>query len=369
MAVTVLIASVFVTLPAMAQKAVATVPHLLTMQDELGKPGNAVYAAGSLGPQAAGPLEHTFVLANTTDTPLTLDHLEPSCACTTASVVGGTDGMAPVVIAPRQTLSVRVSVDPLQLLPGLLHKSVWVFVQGQAAPAATLEMTGALLPAVTFSPPSLSFGRIERGTVLTLLLKATPRPERLEQGSELRLVSPDPDIQVSAVTPDTPVEHSFRVRLVPHAHIGRLQGKLSLVLVPLGAAAGAAGPVVETVSWRAEAEGDVSAVPSVVGFGVPAAGQAVTRKVRLSGKGIGPNGQVLTISSSSPYLSAAFLPLPRAVDPTRSPNLVEMELRLDPRVPVGPFEAHLTVTTQSGEQLILPVYAVVQPTATVGDKP
>ena len=54
-------------------------------------------------------------------------------------------------------------MDPLQLLPGLLHKSVWVFVQGQTAPA------------VTFSPPYFGFGRIERGTVLTLLLKATPR--------------------------------------------------------------------------------------------------------------------------------------------------------------------------------------------------
>ena len=59
-----------------------------------------------------------------------------------------------MTIRPGQTFSVQVSVDSQQLSPGLLHKSVWVFVKGQDAPAATLEMTGALLPAAVFSPPS-----------------------------------------------------------------------------------------------------------------------------------------------------------------------------------------------------------------------
>ena len=36
-----------------------------------------------------------------------------------------------------------------------------------------------------------------------------------------------------------------------------------------------------------------------------------------------------------------------------------MDVRLDPRVPAGPFEARLTVTTPSGELLVLPVYAAV----------
>jgi len=64
---------------------------------------------------------------------------------------------------------------------------------------------------------------------------------RLEQGTELRLISPDPDVQVTAVEADSSVggampeeaaqaTRAFRIRLAPHAHIGRLQGKLSLVL-------------------------------------------------------------------------------------------------------------------------------------------
>lgn len=226
------------------------------------RPGDAVYEMGSIGPQPSAALTHSFFLRNDTSVALTLDRLQASCPCTSAKVAGGTG--SGTVVAPGQSLSVRVAVNPQMLSPGLLHKSVWVFVQGQDAPAATLEMTGALLPAASFSPPSLAFGQIERGTVLTLLLKATPLPERLEQGTELRLVSPDPDVQVTPVTPDasgagalaetdTPSARAFRVRFVPHAHIGRLQGRLSLVLAHMGDPPGTMGPVVDTVAWRARA--------------------------------------------------------------------------------------------------------------------
>jgi len=274
------------------------------------------------------------------------------------------------------------------LSPGLLHKSVWVFVQGQDAPAATLEMTGALLPSAAFSPQSLAFGQIERGTVLTLLLKATPLPDRLEQGTELRLVSPDPDVQVTSVEPDAstggalpetdaPAARAFRVRLVAHAHVGRLQGKLSLVLVHLGDPPGTMGPVVDTVAWRAEATGDVAASPAVVAFGVTAAGQTLTRRVLLAGKGLGNDVKALKPSSTSPYLTVSLKPAPRfagtkpdsakpadqAKSQAKFADQVEMDVRLDPHAPIGPLDARLMVTTPGGEQLVLPAFAVVQPGA------
>ena len=219
----------------------AGVPRVLTPLEGKVRPGNAVHEIGSLSLLASGPLTHTFVLRDDTQLPITLDHLQSSCPCTTAIALAEAGGASPMTIRPGQTFSVQVSVDSQQLSPGLLHKSVWVFVQGQDAPAATLEMTGAPLPVASFSPPSLAFGQIEKGTELTMLLKATPHPARLEQGTELRLISPDPDVQVTAVEADSSVggampeeaaqaTRAFRIRLAPHAHIGRLQGKLSLVL-------------------------------------------------------------------------------------------------------------------------------------------
>lgn len=313
-----------------------------------------------------------------------MDHLQSSCPCTTAVVPADAGGASPTTIKPGQTFSVQVSVDPQKLSPGLLHKSVWVFVQGQDAPAATLEMTCALLPAASFSPPSLAFGQIEKGTELTVLLKATPQPTRLEQGTELRLISPDPDVQVTAVESDVPrggaipdeaaqTTHAFRVRLVPHAHVGRLQGRLSLVLAHMGDPPDTMGPVVDTVAWRAEAAGDVAASPAVVAFGVIAAGHTLTRRVLLTGKGLGKDVTTLKPSSTSPFLTVSLKPAPkqtgtkpvsaRAADQVPPADRVEMDVRLDPHAPVGPLDARLTVTMPSGEQLVLPAFAVVQPSA------
>jgi hypothetical protein len=341
----------------------AQAPRLLTVLEPHAKPGEAMYDGGSLAPQTPGPVEHVFVLRNTTGVALTLDRLEPACDCTTAALVGDPPPAAPVVLAPGRTISVRVSVNPQGLSPGLWHESVWVFVQGQAAPAATLEMTGALLPGVDFSPPSLNFGRLEKGTVLTLLLTATPHAARLEEGTELRLVSPDPDIQVSEVPPESPAtspKRSFRVRLDPHAQAGRLQGKLSLVLALTGDPAGGNGPVAAAVAWQAEAAGDVAAFPPIVAFGVPAAGQALTRKVVLTGKGLTLASKAFVFTSSSPYVSAVFHTLPSRAE-TKGDAQVEMDVHLDPHTPPGPLEARLTVTTPGGELLVLPVYAVVPP--------
>lgn len=173
----------------------ANVARTLTALSETARPGGAVYDLGSIGSPSSASLTHTFVLRNDTKTALTLDHLQSSCPCTSATI-GGSSG-AGAVVAPGQSLFVKVAVNPQMLSPGLLHKSVWVFVQGQEAPAATLEVTGALLPAVSFSPLSLAFGQIERGTELTLLLRVTPLTAHLEQGTELRLVSPDPDVSVT----------------------------------------------------------------------------------------------------------------------------------------------------------------------------
>lgn len=365
----------------------------LTTLNETAQPSGAIYDLGSIGSQSPAPLTHTFVLRNDMKTPLTLDHLQSSCPCTTATV-GGSSGAGDVV-APGQSLSVSVAVNPQMLSPGLLHKSVWLFVQGQDAPAATLEVTGALLPAVSFSPPSLAFGQIERGSELTLLLRVTPLASHLEQGTELRLVSPDPDVSVTAVPLEAsassadeaaPAVQSLRVRLAPHTHIGRLQGKLFLVLAHVGDPVGGMGPVVDTISWRAEATGDVVAAPTVIAFGVME-GKEVTRRIVLAGTGLGTDPKALVVSSTNPYVTAALKPLPapnpklvatkqaggipkaaasqKTVSKTTQPKAVEpqmeLDVRLDAHAPAGPLDASVTVTTPSGEQFVLPAFAVVRP--------
>ena len=93
----------------------AQIPRLLTVIEGRGRPGNAVYESGVVGPQIAGPLEHMFVLRNDTPTSLTLDHLQSSCPCTTASLVGTSDG---ATISPvRQILFGRAAPASSEIAP------------------------------------------------------------------------------------------------------------------------------------------------------------------------------------------------------------------------------------------------------------
>ena len=93
----------------------ANAPRLLTVTEGRGRLGNAVYESGVAGPQIAVPLEHTFVLRNDTPTSLTLDHLQSSCPCTTASLVGTSDG---ATISPvRQILFGRAAPASSEIAP------------------------------------------------------------------------------------------------------------------------------------------------------------------------------------------------------------------------------------------------------------
>ena len=100
--------------------------------------------------------------------------------------------------------------------------------------------------------------------------------------------------------------------------------------------------------------GVVSAAPSFVAFGTPTSGQAATKKCVLHGKGLAKEASSFACTSTSPFVSATLKPLAGSTDQA------ELEAHLAPNAPVGPLDARLTVTEQSGEQLILPVFAVVK---------
>lgn len=78
----------------------------------------AHYAFGHTNAVTGSKIEHTFLLRNGNATPLPLDRLQPSCGCTSAVVGSGAASPHGMVIAPGQTISVHVSIDPKRLSPG-----------------------------------------------------------------------------------------------------------------------------------------------------------------------------------------------------------------------------------------------------------
>lgn len=346
--------------------------------------GDERHDFGAISGLSAVPVTHTYVLRNDTGTPLTVTTLHPSCGCTSALLDG--NARLPFVLTLGQSLSVRVSVDPLQLTPGPLDKSVAVSVRGQDEPAATLHLVGTVLPVATFSPVVLDFGKVIAGEERTLPLAVQVNTRLLPSGQRPRLVSSDPDVQITpAASPagnsSSTEAQSYRVTLAPGAHLGPLAGKVSLVFTD---GQPGASELPGGSAWvRGEVVGDVSASPSAVAFGTVPSGRSTTQRVFLIGRDL----QALTLSCDSPFLSVrlsvssasasgtagkAFGTGPFGTPPTvaqgatpdKPSQMATLEVTLNPKAPPQALESHVRVTTPDGQQLVLPVYAfVVKPDA------
>ena len=103
----------------------------------------AVFQFGSRSLPDPGMVQAVFTLKNETRRPIILDRLQPTCHCTEAEPVLPSEGMP--TLPPGGGLDIRVVVALAGHPTGALLKSVYVFVDGQAEPAARLDMAGTLL--------------------------------------------------------------------------------------------------------------------------------------------------------------------------------------------------------------------------------
>lgn len=337
----------------------------------------ARYDFGQVTAPGAQPIAHTFLLRNDTPAPLHLDHLQPSCGCTSAIV--GTDDApvsssaqtspsppaSSVVVNPQQEIRVHISVDPSHLSPGNVEKYIWVFVQGQSSPAAVLEMKGTLATGLSFSPTVLDFGTIKAGTHPSLLLTVTQDTRLLPTTTMTHLESTNPDVLVTpapeaAITPvslATPAPvvqtRTYQVSLAPRARLGALFSSLMLLVTD---ASGATTPLNASVPVRGQVLGDLLASPQSVAFGMVNAGQANTQQIMLTAAS--PTTlQNLRATSASPFVSVHFLPAKK--EASGAPPFALLEVSLSPRIAAGTLESQIIVTTQQGQQLQLPLTVYV----------
>lgn len=346
----------------------------------------ASHSVGIVSPLTTSRLDHTFVLTNSSPASVTLTDLRPSCGCTSA-LLGGQASL-PLTLLPGQHVSVQVAVDALHLAPGPLDKSVAVYVRGQPAPAAILCLVGTILPVAAFTPSVLDFGQTRAGQEGSLTLTVQLDQHSMPAGAAPRLVSSDPDIQVTSApppagissgvattfgTPPAPVQ-TYRGTLSPHARIGTVTGRVSLVFPCTSGASDLPGG---SLSLRGEVIGDVSAAPAVVAFGTVTAGRPAAQQVFLTGLRL----NALKVSSDSPYVTvhlgvpqavrnstqafgaASGQPAPSATlsNQTSATAIASLQVMLSSRTPPETLETRVRVTTPSGQQMVIPVFALITP--------
>lgn len=328
---------------------------------------------------------HDFTLRNDSPAPMIVTRLQTSCGCTTATIEALNNAKAPrpaspssngtlptpITLASGQHAQVHVAVDLAGHAPGMLYKTVLVFVQGRFQPVALLEMQGQLQPAVSFSPSLLDFGKAT-GSSLPQTITATIDARLVPSGQIPPLLASTPAIRVTpAAVSQTSTRKSltrtYQITLAPDAPLGPLTGTLTFGQ-PTGKDAlpsTSAAPFMQAAALVVgQVTGDLVAAPALLAFGNVPEGTAKDLSVTLTGT----TTQAITglkVQSDSPWLSARLSDAGATNSlSTGSPASVparQLTVTIGAQTPHGVQQAQVTVTLASGRRLVLPVTVYVMP--------
>jgi len=339
--------------PAMSTPAEATEVSPFTAVGDTTKPdspNSVYYDFGNLSLARTEPIKHVFKLHNNTDAAVTIARVQAACGCTTALPDNGVPGDYKPV-DPGKDLTINISIDPGHLYAGAIDKMVWVYLPSQNAPAFTLHVTGTMTAAASFVPAVLNLGTVQAGKSSTQKLTVTMDtsayganpPDPISTNTDLKIIR-------AATAPSTAassnqVVRNYDVTLSPKAHIGPLQGTIAMPQ-PNNPGHPGVGP---SVFVTGTVVGELSAAPMSVAFGAVNVGKTFTQDIVLTGttakalhglkvkcgsKNL--SGAVKSVKAQSAVLEVTFLP-----------------------AATGSMQSDVTVTTKSGQQLDLPVWAWV----------
>lgn len=331
--------------------------------------GGAGFDFGTVSVLDHGLIDRRFVLHNAGPGPATIVFVRASRPFVRAGLGEGLpaapEGAAPPpqTLAPGQDIPLRVTLDPSRLRPGLVHETVSIVMAD--APPLTLDITGTLKAAATFSPPVLNFGPVLLGDTRPLRLTVTLDP-RLIVGTPLRLAASDPGIQITPVTggggeTNGPVR-VYDVVLAKHSHLGRITG--TVMLIPLGVPTDPRALDGSEAHVTGEVLGGVNAVPSAVAFGTVAAGTPLVRQVLLTGAGADPSA--VRVSSGSRYLTVRLTPSAGAPGEARG---LAVQVTLGANAPPGAIDTQVSLMNRNGEEYVLTASARVTPPGTAPAPP
>jgi len=115
-------------------------PHLTVLQP--------VYDFGTA--RQGSIVEHSFMLTNKGDAPLTIDKIRASCGCTATQ-------MTSKIIQPNTSIPLRTRLN-LTLQKGKQNKTITVYSNDPKNPVVTLKLQGESVTMVSLEPPRADLG-------------------------------------------------------------------------------------------------------------------------------------------------------------------------------------------------------------------
>ena len=223
-----------------------------------------------------------------------------------------------------------------------------------------------LQPSLTFEPAALRFEKAATGLAQTQTLAVVFDPKVVTDGGALKVTSSSPYVEAVAIPGERRelrgekfvAMRLFRVTLAPQTPVGHLMGALTFEAPgPAPAAPSSAAPTKLSASapFSAERTGTLSALPAALLFGSVSAGTEVKRQILLSAAALKTLQNVKIVCDSDKVTLHADKP-----EATGGGVALRLLATLSGQTPAGAFTAHITLTTEAGEKLIVPLIAQIE---------
>lgn len=312
-----------------------------------------------------------FTLKNRGGGPVVVSRIDLPCGCLSA-VIEGADGEAAVSgggaarLRPGESVRVKLDVDLLQVPAGPFAKAIAIYREGREEPAAVLNLTGRVLPAVRFDPPAVNLGRRESGEpwsarvvieVDEAFASAEKFPEVVAEPADALRAVPVDGAKPERDSASGMVRTTYTVSLAPGAPLGALEARIRVK--PESAAPAAAVVSNSAFLVVGNIAGPVTARPQLVLLGSVEAGDAARggQTVTLVGESADAVKD-LAVSASSPHVTATLGP-----PAVGAPQERVLTLSVGPDAPAGPLKETVSVRLADGRRLLIPVSARVRRTA------
>ena len=334
-------------------------------------------------------IAHDFRVRNDGASPVTVQRLETSCGCTSAVA----DGNIPRVLSPGQDLAVHCTLNLNGLQPGIVLKTVGVYLEGAKSPSATLQFCGVIAARCSLMPATVDFGPVLAGTHRALMARlrytALPTP-----GSHVHLSCDNPDVLLdpeyflvrggsnsAALTEGTsnsnalvPIpEERFFVRLSPRARPGPAIARLNVFFEVPGSNVSVSELTVP-VSWRIVRDLEPDPITIELGTVLTVTGwKGTARSERLTLQGFTSNalaglriqcGWAVGVTAVIPGLSSPInaangkIVVPDFI-PDSAVRTLALDVALARDVPDGDLDSEVTLTTRKGLKITVPVHALI----------
>ena len=277
-------------------------------------------------------VEHIYKFENRGNDTLNIKKVKPSCGCTAVILTNKT-------IPPGETGEIKTTFSS-GTYRGNIKKSITVSSNDPNNLNHRLTISGQIIEDISIKPVNINFGSIslDKGTdkAVTVTIKSQTEPD-----FKISKITPSKPFIDASIVEEKDGEYIINVSLKDYRKIGRFSGKIHLET-------NSTKQQKTIIPFFGEIEGDVTAYPKRIYYGIVTEGKELTQKVfiKMNKQGI----KIIDTKLTPDFLS---IKIDEKYEQNNPHCLIEMKLPKD--APTGKLNGLLELHINSKQQPVIKI--------------